>query len=255
MNNQKLNTFHKTTRVKEQDWKLTCMNVFPSQWASAFNQWLLAPGKRSSLTGMPDFPLPSTPPSGSSQHCTLTERGWETGRERERGGVERLAPPRMTSAPYRSSRQTQLHISTEGWPRTDFHAQPTDARLCVGAPVNTSALQQRTCFLSDRSFSSDLRWKQRIGLLFFFSPPLLWTPFSEDTCYLAYWGVKYRGKCAFCWRGECALFKSFSGSFSSCKGNPKSYGIMRGCWCQMHLPAPPPLFFKNHIYCPKRRVP
>lgn len=61
----------------------------------------------------------------------------------ERGGGAWPGPrPPMTSAPYRSSRQTQLHISTAIWPCSDFHAQPTDACVCVGAAVNTAELQQ-----------------------------------------------------------------------------------------------------------------
>lgn len=101
--------------------------------------------------------LPSTPPSAPSQHCIHPQRLPPGESKRERGGARPRPRPSMTSAPYTSSRQTQLHISTAIWPCSGFHAQPTDACVCVGAPVNTSELQLRTSSETDGSFSSDLR--------------------------------------------------------------------------------------------------
>lgn len=155
----------------------------------------------------------------------------------------------MTSAPYRSSRQTQLHISTESWPCTRFPCTAYRCvRVCVGASVNTSELQQRTCSESDRSFSSDLRWNTGLD----YPPPLLWTPFSEDTCYLAYWGLNIEVSALFACAENVSLLIFFSGSFSSCKGNPKSRGIIRSYSCVIHLPCFPS--FLNHNDLSKQHV-
>lgn len=156
----------------------------------------------------------------------------------------------MTSSPYRSSGQTQLHISTESWPCTDFHAQPTDAHLCVGAPVNT-----RPCCSREPAFKVTGVFRrisaENTGLDYF--PPYHELRFQRIPVTWHTGGLNSEVSALFAGAERASFLIFFWIFFFSCKGNPKSCGIIRSCSCLMHLPVSPSFFY--HIYSSKRRVP